>query len=196
MSALDALFHPRAVAVLGVSEDQTKQGNTVFRNVAQCGFSGRAYPIGRSAAEIDGHRCYGDIAALPEPADVAFLALPSDVAVASLRDCARAGVKVAIIGAAGFAEIVGETGIRVVGPNCNGIYNGATGLAIGFNTAHSRRLAAGDVAILSHSGALFDAMVARLSLYGGGLAAFVSAGNEADLTLLDYLAHWIEEPSC
>jgi acyl-CoA synthetase (NDP forming) len=208
---LDALFQPRAVAVLGVSADPTKQGNTVFRNLAACGFGGRAYAVGRSASEIDGQRVHAGIADLPEPADVAFLALPADVAVASLRDCAQAGVRVAIIGAAGFAEsvdaasvarqrrlaeIVAETGIRVVGPNCNGIYNGTTGLAIGFNTAHSRRLAAGDVAILSHSGALFDAMVARLTGYGAGLAAFVSAGNEADLTLLDYLAYWIEAPGC
>jgi acyl-CoA synthetase (NDP forming) len=211
MSALDALFNPGAVAVLGVSNDPTKQGNTVFRNVAACGFGGRAYAVGRSGGMAEGHAIHTDIAALPERVDVAFLALPADVAVESLEACARAGVKVAIIGAAGFAEsvddasvarqqrlaeIVARTGIRVVGPNCNGIYNGVTGLAIGFNTAHARRLAAGDVAILSHSGALFDAMVARLTGFGAGLAAFVSAGNEADLTLLDYLEHWIEQPGC
>eukprot|EP01037_Dinobryon_pediforme_P012536 gene12536-12625_t len=210
-NALDALFQPRAVAVLGVSSDNTKQGNAVFRNVAKCGFGGAAYPVGRSLAEFEGHTCYNDISALPETADVAFLALPADAAVASLRDCAKAGVKVAIIGSAGFAEsvddasvarqrqlsaIVAETGIRVVGPNCNGIYNGVTGLAIGFNTAHGRRLTPGNVVILSHSGALFDAMVARLTGFGAGLAAFVSAGNEADLSLLDYLEYWIEQPGC
>ncbi len=211
MNALDVLFRPRAVAVLGVSTDPTKQGNTVFRNLSRCGFGGRSFAVGRGGGTAEGTTIHTDIAALPEPPDLVFLALPADVTVASLLDCARAGVKAAIIGSAGFAEsvdaasvarqarlaeIVADTGIRVVGPNCNGIYNGVTGLALGFNTAHSRRLTAGDVVILSHSGALFDAMVARLTGFGAGLAAFVSAGNEADLTLLDYLDYWIEQPGC
>lgn len=91
-------------------------------------------------------------------------------------------------------RISDQTGIRVVGPNCNGIYNANARLSIGFNTAHSKRIQPGDIAIFSHSGALFDAMVGQLATLGAGLSVFASSGNEADLDLLDYVEYAIAEP--
>jgi len=200
-AALRALLMPRSVAVLGVSEDRTKHNRIVFDNLRRAGFAGPVYPISRRLRAIDGVVCYPSPAALPEPVDLVFLAIPAAATPAALTECAEAGIKVAIIGSAGYAEsgpegaarqedlrALGERhGIRIVGPNCNGVYNTAIGLSVGFNTAHARRLRRGDVAILSHSGALFDAMVGRLEALGAGLSIFVSAGNEVDLDLLDYL---------
>src|SRR3954453_4062988 len=82
-----------------------------------------------------------------------------------------------------------EEGIRIVGPNCNGIYNAHLPLSIGFNTSHAKRQAAGGISIFSHSGALFDAMAGRLAMLGAGLSLFASAGNEADMSVLDYMAY-------
>ena len=204
--ALHALFHPRAVAVIGASDDTTKHGYIVLNNVRAAGFTGGIYGISRRLKDVDGIKCYPDLASLPEPVDVAFLAIPADAAVQAVRDCARAGLAVAIVGSAGYAEslevggaerqvelarIAAEERIRIVGPNCNGIYNAHLPLSIGFNTAHAKRQAAGGISIFSHSGALFDAMAGRLHMLGAGLSLFASAGNEADLSVLDYMEYAI-----
>ena len=204
--ALDALFHPRALAVIGASDDGTKFGYIVLNNARDTGFKGGVYGISRRLKEVNGIPCFSDLAAIPEPVDVAFLAVPAEAAVQAVRDCARAGLKAAIVGSAGYAESLdagGEArqrelqavaeaeGIRIVGPNCNGIYNAHHPVSIGFNTSHAKRQKPGGVSIFSHSGALFDAMAGRLAMVGEGLSLFASAGNEADLSVLDYMEYAI-----
>jgi acyl-CoA synthetase (NDP forming) len=207
--ALDALFHPRAVAVIGASDDGTKHGYIVLNNIRDTGFQGGAYGISRRLQQINGIPCFPDLASVPEPVDVAFLAIPAEAAAQAVRDCARAGLKAVIVGSAGYAEsldadgaarqhelqqIAAAAGIRIVGPNCNGIYNAHHPVSIGFNTSHAKRQTPGGVSIFSHSGALFDAMAGRLAMAGEGLALFASAGNEADLSVLDYMEYAITHP--
>ena len=204
--ALHALFHPRAVAVIGASDDTTKHGYIVLNNIRDSGFPGGVYGISRRLEQVNGIPCYPDLSAVPEQVDAAFLAIPAEAAVQAVRDCARAGLKAAIVGSAGYAEsldaggaerqrelqrIAGEEGIRIVGPNCNGIYNAHHPLSIGFNTAHAKRQKPGGISIFSHSGALFDAMAGRLGMIGAGLSLFASAGNEADMSVLDYMEYAI-----
>ncbi len=204
--ALHTLFHPRAVAVVGASDDTTKHGYIVLNNIRDAGFGGGTYGISRRLAQVNGIPCFPDLASLPEPVDVAFLAIPAEAAVQAVRDCARAGLTAAIVGSAGYAEsleaggaerqaelarIAAEEGIRIVGPNCNGIYNAHLPLSIGFNTSHAKRQPAGGISIFSHSGALFDAMAGRLRLLVAGLSLFASAGNEADFSVLDYMEYAI-----
>lgn len=204
--ALHALFHPRAVAVIGASDDETKYGYIVLTNIRNAGFPGGVYGISRRLENVYGIRCYPDIASVPEQVDTAFLAIPAEAAVQAVRDCARAGLTSVIVGSAGYAEsldaggkerqrelqrIAVEEKIRIVGPNCNGIYNAHHPLSIGFNTAHAKRQKPGGVSIFSHSGALFDAMAGRLDMLGAGLSLFASAGNEADLSVLDYMEYGI-----
>ena len=205
-NALHALFHPRAVAVIGASDDETKHGYIVLTNIRNAGFPGGVYGISRRLENVCGIRCYPDIASVPEQVDTAFLAIPAEAAVQAVRDCARAGLTSVIVGSAGYAEsldaggkerqrelqrIAVEEKIRIVGPNCNGIYNAHHPLSIGFNTAHAKRQKPGGVSIFSHSGALFDAMAGRLAMLGAGLSLFASAGNEADLSVLDYMEYGI-----
>lgn len=205
--ALHALFHPRAVAVVGASDDTTKHGYIVLTNVRDTGFPGGVYGISRRLKEVNGIPCFPDLASAPEQIDVAFLAIPAEAAVQAVRDAARAGLKAVIVGSAGYAEsldaagaerqeelarIAREEGIRIVGPNCNGIYNAHHPLSIGFNTSHAKRQAPGGISIFSHSGALFDAMAGRLRMLGAGLSLFASAGNEADLSVLDYMEYAID----
>lgn len=202
--ALHALFHPRAVAVIGASDDTTKHGFIVLTNARDVGFPGGVYGISRRLTDVDGIPCFPALTDAPEPIDAAFLAIPAEAAVAAVRDCARAGLKAAIVGSAGYAEsldagglerqhqlraVAAAEGIRIVGPNCNGIYNAHHPVSIGFNTAHAKRLKAGGIAIFSHSGALFDAMAGRLAMLGAGLSLFASCGNEADLSVLDYMEY-------
>ncbi|HEX3576101.1 MAG TPA: acetate--CoA ligase family protein [Rhodopila sp.] len=204
--ALHALFHPRAVAVIGASDDTSKHGYIVLTNVRNTGFRGGIYGISRRLKDVDGIPCFADLTALPEPVDTAFLAIPAEAAVQAVRDCARAGLKAVIVGSAGYAEsldaggaerqrelqrIAREEGIRIVGPNCNGVYNAHHPLSIGFNTSHAKRQTAGGISIFSHSGALFDAMAGRLAMLGAGLSLFASAGNEADMSVLDYMEYGI-----
>jgi acyl-CoA synthetase (NDP forming) len=204
--ALHALFHPRAVAVIGASDDTTKHGFIVLTNVRDTGFQGGIYGISRRLKDVDGIPCFADLASLPEPVDTAFLAIPAEAAVQAVRDCAKAGMKAVIVGSAGYAEsldaggeerqfelqrIAREEGIRIVGPNCNGIYNAHLPLSVGFNTSHAKRQTPGGISIFSHSGALFDAMAGRLAMLGTGLSLFASAGNEADMSVLDYMEYGI-----
>jgi acetate---CoA ligase (ADP-forming) len=209
--ALHALFHPRAVAVIGASDDTTKHGYIVLNNVRDTGFRGGVYGISRRLTDVNGIPCFPDLASAPEQVDVAFLAIPAEAAVRAVRDCAAAGLKAAIVGSAGYAEsldaagterqtelarIAQEAGIRIVGPNCNGIYNAHCPVSIGFNTSHAKRQPPGGISIFSHSGALFDAMAGRLAMLDAGLSLFASAGNEADLSVLDYMEYAIgHEPT-
>ena len=204
--ALHALFHPRAVAVVGASDDTTKHGYIVLTNIRETGFQGGIYGISRRLADVDGIPCRPDFGSIPEQIDTAFLAIPAEAAVQAVRDCARAGLKAVIVGSAGYAEsldaggeerqrelqrIAEQEGIRIVGPNCNGIYNAHHPISIGFNTAHAKRQKPGGISIFSHSGALFDAMAGRLAMLGAGLSLFASAGNEADMSVLDYMEYAI-----
>ena len=204
--ALHALFHPRAVAVIGASDDTTKHGYIVLTNIRDTGFQGGIYGISRRLKDVDGIPCFPDLASVPEQIDTAFLAIPAEAAVQAVRDCARAGLKAVIVGSAGYAEsldaggeerqrelhrIAGEEGIRIVGPNCNGMYNAHHPVSVGFNTAHAKRQTPGGISIFSHSGALFDAMAGRLRMLGAGLSLFASAGNEADMSVLDYMEYGI-----
>ena len=204
--ALHALFHPRAVAVVGASDDTTKHGFIVLTNIRDTGFKGGIYGISRRLTDVDGIPCRPDLASIPEQIDTAFLAIPAEAAVQAVRDCARAGLKTVIVGSAGYAEsldaggaerqrelqgIAEQEGIRIVGPNCNGIYNAHHPISIGFNTAHAKRQKPGGISIFSHSGALFDAMAGRLAMLGAGLSLFASAGNEADMSVLDYMEYAI-----
>jgi acetate---CoA ligase (ADP-forming) len=209
--ALDALFHPRAVAVIGASDDTTKHGYIVLNNIRDTGFPGGVYGISRRLKDVNGIPCFPDLTSVPEQVDVAFLAIPAEAAIQAVRDCARAGLKAVIVGSAGYAEsldaggaarqdelqrIAEAEGIRIVGPNCNGIYNAHHPVSIGFNTSHAKRQKPGGVSIFSHSGALFDAMAGRLAMVGEGLALFASAGNEADMSVLDYMEYAItHEPT-
>ena len=152
---MNFLFQPKSVAIVGVSPDPSKLGSVVLRNLIDGGYSGKIFPIARQQFSVDGRQTFGSIGDVGEPVDVAFLAVPATVALDALEDAANAGVKAAIIGAAGFAEsgaqaeqqrleeIIARTGIRVVGPNCNGLYNPHVQLSLGFNRAHGRRLSAG-----------------------------------------------------
>src|SRR5699024_3829513 len=124
--------------------------------------------------------------------------------LAELERCAAAGVSCAVVAVSGFAEtdsvegrerqvriaqLAATTGMRVLGPNTNGLYNTEASLSLGYNAAHERRMKPGALSIVSHSGALFNAIAGQMEARDVGLCTFVSVGNEADLTMFDVVEH-------
>jgi acetate---CoA ligase (ADP-forming) len=207
-AALRAVFEPRAVAVIGASRTPGKLGYAVVANLISAGFPGLIYPINPAGGEIAGRACLRAIAELPNEVDCAMLVVPASETVAALAACAERGVRSAIIGASGFAEmgtpegrkrqddaaaIARRSGMRLLGPNTNGIYNTMARLSLGYNAAHAYAIAPGPVSIISHSGALFGGFVRTLRGFGVGLAKFVPVGNEADIDMLEILDDCIED---
>lgn len=207
-AALRALFEPRHVAVIGASRTPGKIGHAVVANLINAGFAGRIFPVNPAGGEIEGLTCLRTIAELPDGVDCAMLVVPARETVAAVRACADKGVRTAIVGASGFAEdgsadgrqrqvdiaaLARNAGMRLIGPNTNGIYNTAARLSLGYNAAHAQAIAPGPVSIISHSGALFGGLVRSLLSFGVGLARFVPVGNEADLDMLDILDYCIED---
>jgi acyl-CoA synthetase (NDP forming) len=210
IASLDPLFRPSATAVIGASRTAGKQGNTAIRYLQQCGYGGRIFPVNPSGGDVEGITCYRSISDVPEQVDCALLVIPAGAVPAAIEECAASGVRSAIIGSNGFAEmgsdegrarqarlveIVQKTGIRLLGPNTNGIWNATDHFSLGYNTSHGDQMVDGGVSIVAHSGALFNSIAPRLVDIGSGLSKFVPVGNEADLDMLDILEYLIADPA-
>jgi acyl-CoA synthetase (NDP forming) len=206
--SLRPLFEPRHVAVIGASRTPGKRGHTVTRNLMRCGFRGRITPINPATVEVEGLACYGSIGELIEPVDCAFIALPAEQAIEAVRQCGLAGVPAVIVGSNGFGEtgteegaereaklftIVQSYGMRLLGPNTNGIFNSNGRLSLGYNHSHGEPMPAGAISIASHSGAMFDGIAGRLRKSGVGLSKFVPVGNEVDVNILDFFEYFIAD---
>ena len=206
--AVEKLLRPQSVVVVGASSNKNKIAGKIVPNLLANDFSGKIYQINPKADEINGLPVYKSVKDLPETPDLAYVILPSDLSVKAIRECGEKGIPVAISSAAGFSEnedemgqkrsraleqIVEETGIRIVGPNTNGIYNATDGISVGFNATHARKLEAGGFGIIAHSGAMFNVFANRARNYGLGISKFISCGNQVDLELLDFLEYYAND---
>lgn len=208
---LARFFAPRRVAIVGATEDLGKFGGRCMRQLIDFGFSGAIYPVNPKRAEIFGLRCYATLAELPQAPDHVGIVLPAAAVPAALEDCARIGAPFATVFSAGFAETAtddGRTlqrrvvdiaragGVRIMGPNCNGLVNFVGGFALTSTaTIQGPRRPAGDIAVASQSGGAGQVNVMwRAQQAGLGISYQVSCGNDADLDLLDYLAFMVEDP--
>ncbi len=198
--ALDAIFAPRTVAVIGASEKPGSVGRNLTRNLIASPFGGRVYAVNPRRASVLGLEAYPSIAAVPEPVDLAVVATPAVTVPGVIAECARAGVRGAIIISAGFKEIgpagaalerqvleaARGSGLRLVGPNCLGVMNPRTGLNATFATAMARP---GPVGFLSQSGALCTAVLDWSLRENVGFSAFVSVGSMLDVDWGDLIAY-------
>lgn len=208
--ALAPLFQPKNVAVIGASRTQGKQGNSAFRHLVNGGFPGGIFAVNPAGegGDIEGYHCYASIGDVPQRIDCALMVIPAAAVVANVRRCGELGVRSLIVASTGFAElgtdegrerqqellrVAREGGIRIVGPNTNGLYNATDRLCLGYNTSFGDPLDPGPVSIAAHSGALFNSIAPRLRQYGAGLGKFVPVGNEADLNMLDFIEYFIED---
>lgn len=207
---LDDFFSPATVAVIGASATPGKLGHSVVRNLVRGGFAGRICPVNPTAAAVEGHAGHASVADIGAPVDCAFLAIPSSRVLEAVRECAQARVRSLVIGASGFAEtgseegralqdeitrIAAQAGMRVIGPNTNGLLDTYSRFSFGYNASHGEAFRQAPISILSHSGALFDGIAKRLQAFGAGLSKFVAVGNELDVSMLDLLEHLADDPN-
>ncbi|XMG36748.1 GNAT family N-acetyltransferase [Amycolatopsis bartoniae] len=202
------LLHPRSVAVIGASTDSTKVGYVVFSNLLTADFAGTVYPVNPEHRSVRGVRAYKSVLEIPDPVDLAVVAVPADQVESVLDGALAKGVKTLLIVTAGFAEagphglhaelrLVGEArahGMRVVGPNALGVLN--TDPSVRLNATLAPRLPArGRAGFFCQSGALGTAILADAESRGLGLSTFVSAGNRADVSGNDLLQYWETDPA-
>ncbi len=199
---LNALFRPRSIAIVGASQNQGKVGGMPVRLLRELGYAGRVYAINSSATEVQGLRAYSNVTQLPEPVDLAIVAVPSAGVEQAISDLARAGTGAAVVLSSGFAEIGEEgvlaqeriagvarsAGMALLGPNCLGVMNIRERMFATFSHAPLAGLPMpGCVAIVSQSGA-FGAYAFSLACQGGlGLSHWVTTGNEAGLSVADVI---------
>ena len=205
--SLRPFLNPRAVALIGASRRPGTIGRALLDNLVAAGFRGALYPVNPKTAEIDGRRCYPDVAAIGAPVDLAIVAVPAAHVEEAIRDCAAAGVRGVVVISSGFAEsspegrdtekrlteLVRRSGMRMIGPNCMGILN--TDPEVQLNATFSPVWPpAGNIGMLSQSGALGIAILDVARTRKIGLSTFVSVGNKADVSGNDLLCYWAEDP--
>jgi acetate---CoA ligase (ADP-forming) len=210
MSRLEAALDPKSVAIIGASENPNKVGGRPVHYLDKFGFKGRIFPINPSRTEVQGYKCYNSLADLPEAPDMVIVAVAGDNAIGAVEDCAAHGVKVAVVMASGFGEVdavVGKAkerrmvevahkaGMRIVGPNSQGLANFGTGAIASFSTMFmDMDRAEGHVAMLSQSGALSTVPVGFLRQRGIGVRHTHATGNDADISVGELAVAVAEDP--
>jgi acyl-CoA synthetase (NDP forming) len=206
---LARLLTPRSIAIIGASNDPASINGQPLRNLQARGFPGALYPVNPKYEQVGGIRCYASIDAVPEAPDLAIVLLGAARAVQAVADCGRRGVPFAIVIGAGFAELGGEGqrlqdellaaaarhGMRLVGPNCIGLMNVPDDVFAGFGPVFGLSgLRAGPLSMVTQSGGFGFAVVNMAEELGVGFRHVVSTGNEADLTSLDFMDAFIDDP--
>ncbi len=193
---LRLVLDPGSIAIIGASDNPNKIGGRPVDYLRRFGFRGRVFPINPNRAEIQGLACFASLAAVPEPPDVAIIAVPGASAVAAVEECAAAGVKIAIMMASGFGETEGGKrqeremaarargrGLRLIGPNSQGLANFATGAVASFSSMYTEVPPEdGPVAIVSQSGAMSVVPYGLLRAQGIGIRHSHATGNDCDVT--------------
>ncbi|WPB57341.1 acetate--CoA ligase family protein [Xylophilus sp. GOD-11R] len=197
---LASALAPRTVAVIGASESIHKIGGRPIHYMRQNGFAGRIYPVNPTRTELQGLACYPSLDALPEVPELALVIVSGEKAVETVEDCARRGVKAAIVIASGFGEAGAEgralqdrmrdaaraAGMRLYGPNTQGLANFGNGAIASFSTMFTE-VPPGDgpVAVVSQSGGMSAMAYGLLRGRGIGVRHVHATGNEADVTVAD-----------
>jgi acetyltransferase len=202
---LDALFCPESVVVIGATDRPGTVGRTVFQNLLAPAFHGRVYPVNPQRSEVLGLKAYKTIADVPEPADLVVLATPAVTIPGLIGECINAKAKSAVVISAGFKERGAEgialesqiqeqlkgNAMRLIGPNCLGVMNPLLGMNATFAKDSPK---AGNVALLSQSGALLTAILDWSHKEDVGFSAIVSSGSMLDVGWGDLIYHFGDDP--
>lgn len=209
ISAFSSLLAPQSVALVGASDDPTRIGGRPLRYLKASGFKGAILPVNPKRESVQGLPAFASIAALPEAPDTAILAVPAHLTRQAVEECASRGVKSAIVFSAGFAEaglegerlqadmvaIARSSGMRLLGPNCLGVFNPSASYFGTFSVVLDNELIApGPVGIISQSGA-YGAHIAHLARNRWlGISQWVTTGNECDIDVAETLDWMVEQP--
>jgi acyl-CoA synthetase (NDP forming) len=201
---LDPIFRPRSVAIVGASNNPDRWGyETTFNVLNWSQFRGEVYPINPKDELVHGLKAYKSVLEVPGPIDLAVIVVNASQVVEVFRQCAEKKVGGAVIITAGFAEVgpegarlqdeltqlSRESGIRFVGPNCNGLWTSAVRLNLSFWNLVKR----GPIAFVSQSGTMGDYMFEVSQAKGYGFSKIVTSGNQASLEVCDYLEYLADD---
>lgn len=206
---LDALFHPRSIAVVGASNDPNRIGGVPLALMIERGYSGRLIPVNPKYDTVQGLPAYPSLTAVGAPIDIAIVAVPAAGLGATLEDAITAGVKALIVFSSGFAEVnpagremqeqvarrAREAGVRLLGPNCLGMMSFRDNVFATFSPApRAGTNKVGNIAIVSQSGA-FGAFAFSLALARGlGMSYWMTTGNEGDVEFADCVQWLAADP--
>ena len=199
---LDTLFRPKKVAVIGASTKELSIGNRVIKNLLDFGFKGDIYPINPKADEVRGIKVYKSILDCPDNIDVVHMVIPAKFVPQAVEDCGNKGVKNIIINSGGFSEIgpEGEAiekdflaraekfGIRILGPNCQGIINSDPDIRAYCNFTFTKP-DAGYISIVALSGGVAEVIHQGFSEMGIGTRIYASNGNACDVTIPEIIRY-------
>lgn len=203
--SLQPFLTPRSVAVVGATETVGSVGRTLLTNLLATPFGGTVFPVNPKRKAVLGVKAYPTLDAIPDPIELAVIAVPAPAVPEVVRDCGRLGVKAAIVISAGFKEAgpeghlreielataAREGGVRLIGPNCLGVMAPHTGL----NATFAQTMAApGRVAFVSQSGALLTAVLDRALTEKIGFSAVLSLGSMLDVGWADVIDYLAEDP--
>ena len=208
--SLRTVLNPKSVAVIGASENENKIGGRPLLYLSRHGYQGKVYPINPKRTEIQGYKAYPSLADVPDAPQAAIVALAGDAAVEAVEQCAQRGVKTAVVMSSGFGEtdpIAGKAkekrmrdaahagGMRIVGPNSQGLANFGTGAILSFSTMYIEAPPMdGPIAVVSQSGAMSVVPYGLLRSRGLGVRHSHATGNDADVTVSELASVVAEDP--
>ncbi len=212
--SLEALLHPRSIAIVGMSRASGRQntidGSAVLRSLVRYQYSGALHLVHPEGGELDGRPVHRSIAELPEAPDLAVISLGAQRVPQAIADCGARGIRAAVVMSAGFSELGDDEGrhlelalreaaerygVAICGPNGLGYVNVPKAIYAGYfpclSTAEPN---AGGLSVVTHSGAIGNSLLARAIDRQVGIGCIVSAGNETNVTLADYLEFLVDDP--
>ena len=204
---LDSLFMPKAVALIGASVKELSIGNVIIKNLLHYRFNGPVYPINPKVDEIRGLKAYPSILDVPGEVDLAHIVIPPPLVPGEVENCGKKGVKAIIINTAGFKEMGAEGqaletdflnkaakyGIRIVGPNCQGIINSDPAINAYCNFTFTFPKP-GHISIVAQSGGVGAVLMQAFYDMGIGQRMYASNGNGSDVSITEFISYYGKDP--
>jgi acetyltransferase len=207
--SFDRLFSPRAIAIIGASQDLTRISGQPIQALRNAGYKGQVHLVNPRYKELHGQPCFASAKDIGAPCDLAVIAVPAAGVPAAVRDCGAAKIPFAIILTAGFREAgpegraleaelaraCKEAGVRAIGPNCQGALSTQSRMWCVFGSiANETELTPGPVSCAFQSGGFGYAVVNLAEAQGIGFRNVVSTGNETDITMPELLSEFLDDP--
>ena len=204
---LNHIFNPRAIAVVGASDNPSKVGFMCVDSLLKAGFKGEIYPVNPNLSELFGLKVYPSVRAIPEEVDLAIITIPARQTISVLEECVAKGIKGTIMFTSGFKElgtrvgldlqdkirdIASRNGMKIIGPNCLGIVAPHNNLNATFNPGFGS-IKAGSVAVAAQSGGVCTYIAHALTNNNVGVSKLVSMGNRCNLDFDEIVEYFGED---
>jgi acetyl coenzyme A synthetase (ADP forming)-like protein len=203
-------FEPKVVAVVGASHTPGKLGYEIFKNMLRSGFKGKVCPVNPEGGKILGHETYTTVFEIPENVDMAIIATSAPIVPRLVQNCAEKGAKAVVITSGGFGEIgangrkleskiskiARDAGVRVIGPNCVGVFDAKTKVDTIFDPpSRLKRPTLGSIAVISQSATIGAGLMDWMAQQGIGISKFVNYGNKCDVGETELLEYLLDDPN-